>query len=201
MEREVVLLWESVACALEHVADLPYAWGIASVLSNARSALAAAGAAPAAPAAAVVVARWLSRAVADAFFVPLDECSGLVAWASAKLFLDSGQEPNNRWGQAGGGAPSTGTGTAGWPTDEELVTCARGWSFFYLILIDRFELGMGIDDAVGALLSTTTTFGGGVPRLVLHLLKLAVSLGCPAGGNEGYFVNLQLEAAFAVAAW
>lgn len=199
MEREDVLLWESVACALEHVAGLPYAWGIASALRHARSVLAAAGAAPAAPAAAAVVAWWLSRAVADAFFVPLDECSGLVTWASAKFLPDSGQDTGHKWwGRAGGGAPSTGTG--GWPTDD-LVTCARGWSFFYFILIDRFELGMGIDDAIGAILSMTTALGGGVPRLVLHFLKLAVTLCCPAGGDQGYFVNVQLESAWAAVAW
>lgn len=198
-DAEEALLWESVACAIEYAADLPHAWGIASALRYARPTLAAAvAAAPAAPAAAAAtVARWLSRAVADAFFVPVDECSGLLAWASATQ--QATQEEGGGGGEgghAGGGGAAAAPSTGGLPPADELWSCARGWSFFYFIFVDRFELGMAVDDTVGAVLSVTTSFGGGLDRLLLHLLKLAVTFCCPEGGASGYFVNVQLEAAW-----
>lgn len=181
------VVWESVACVLDHAGGVPYAWGISSALRGAPAALGggdgtaggqAAGVLGRSAAASVVpsVARWLARAVADAFFVPVDECAGL-------LGMLVGAESYSPPAGAAAGA-------------EAAVGCARGWSFFYFIFIDRFEAGMVVDDAVGALMSVGLMADGGFRRLPLHLIKIVVALSCPKGGAAGYFVDIQYEAAW-----
>ena len=97
-----LVLWESTACALD-LFSIPHAWGIVSLVSNAPSALrdaaaeaqaavalnslAAAIAADATAWAAPLVrlARWLCRAAADAYFVPVDECAGALSDAGSAV--------------------------------------------------------------------------------------------------------------------
>lgn len=175
-----MVLWESVASALDYTGDMPYAWGISSLLRGASPELLSGGVGSAAAS----ITGWLARAAADAFFIPVDECSGLLL--AVRSATESSPTPTPLSSQP----PPM-------PLGEAILSCARGWSFFYFIFIDRFELGMAIDDAVGFLVSAAGDVGlGGDPRKTpLHLLKILAALTCPWEG-AGYFVDVQLEAAW-----
>jgi hypothetical protein len=84
------LRWESCACVLDALLEVPYAWGWASAARAVPALLSElSGLVVTAPAgAAGAVVRWLARAAADAHFVPVDVCSALVAGGGAAAAVD-----------------------------------------------------------------------------------------------------------------
>ena len=81
-------LWESIAAALDYVAGVPYAWGVASALRGAPALIGSSTANLSSSAAAT--AKWAARAAADAYFVPVDDCVGLSLDAPSLLYCARG---------------------------------------------------------------------------------------------------------------
>ena len=145
---------------LDVLLQVPYAWGWTSAARNAPALLGQLHVVDAPAAAATAVASWFVRAVADAQFVPVDECSALVE-------------------------DGAGVATA--------FDCARGTSLMVFIFLDRFALGMIVDEAAAAASELALDDAG---RLPLRALKIALAASAPGDGTIGYFLALHLEAAF-----
>lgn len=166
------LRWESLACVLDETLGVPYAWGIASALRNAPQLLLRMDAArfSGASVAAYACGAWAVRAVADALFVPVDECAALSA-------------------RAAGGASGEQIPLA------EVVACARGASLMALIHSDRYALGLMLDEAAAAAseLAEEGVLGG---RLPMRAVKVAIAMSAPGDGTLAFFVGMQVESAW-----
>jgi len=162
------LRWEATACALDHVVGMEYAWGVTSALRHAPTVLGVSN-----PTAGLAVgASVLARAIADAFFVPVDECAAPLAAA---------------W-QSGGDSQASVTKT-------HLLECARGVSLMVHVRRDRFERGMAVDHIAGA--AAALALDGGDPHeLPLRALSVGLALSAPGGGTLGYFLATCAEHAW-----
>ena len=168
-ETDMTLRWESLSCTLDDLLHVPYAWGVTSLLRNAPNLLLQLRGAPAITAAIAAIAAYGVRAAADAYFVPVDDCS-LLTDSESGLSLTSLASP-------------------------AAVGCARGTSLMALIFLDRFRLGMYIDEIVHGMHEFYLGEVGPSRWLLLRSLKLGVAVSCP-GEVRSYFIMMHLESAW-----
>jgi len=151
--------WECVACVLSHLGmQDPFAWGTVSLVQGAPAAFARPAFVP--------IALWLTRSLADGYFVPVNECRPL-------LFSALGEFT---------------------PALDDAVACSRGATYFALLLSDRFRIAMVVDELVAAAAAVSVVpalnSAGGMP---FRILKLLVTLCDPGDGLTAYFINTQLN--------
>lgn len=172
------LRWESLACALDEVGKLPYAWGVVSGLRRLpelRGILFPSESATLGGAT-YAVAEWSARAVADAFFVPIDDCAPLATRGDLRSLLTA---------SSSGGADARG----------EALTCARGTSLMaFIVFVERFPLGLGIDSAVAAAAAVAS---GALSQLPLCALKAGLAASDPGEGALAWFLTIHADSAWA----
>jgi len=80
---------------------------------------------------------------------------------------------------------------------EEIAACGRGVVYFWLLLVDRFELAMVVDEVCAAAVNVAfvpamRSLGGGARLLAVHAFKLAAVLSAPEA-MVAYFVSGQIQ--------